>query len=190
MTPLLHRAYNRTHTEVVEEIIALILANAAHYGGIRVRAVATAPLDNGTGESRRSPSQFCFCSARGFPRDMVPVRTASMRYQRLHFLEQWFEPNGFTAWLRTLETDKIVVDGTEFSIGQARLNHSDHIPGRGEFGPFAGFMYEGSGRLENRHDLDQPLCAYEAGLPVFATAYDAIGEWGELKPFTEAAMLG
>lgn len=168
------RAYNLTHEQAVEHLRSILMHNSDLMNQVRIRCVSA----ESNGEW-----QNAICVIDLVEKDQPPPRKPSLRYPRLHLLEEWMNLSTFsTAILESVSKGAISVDGESVSIDvHTRFNEWEFLPSRNNLSNYPGHVYKtpyGQRPQLAHHD---PLLAHD--LPFYPNPYFAIRDWMNFRLF-------
>lgn len=168
------RAYNLTHEEAVEHLRSLLKHNSDLMGQIRIRCVSA---------EINGEWQNAICVIDFVEKEQLPTRKPSLRYPRLHLLEEWMNLSTFpTAILESISKGAILVDGESVSLGvHAKFNEWEFLPSRNNLSNYPGHVYKTPYGQRPQLAHHAPLLAHD--LPFYPNPYYAIREWMNFRLF-------
>ena len=168
------RAYNLTHEQAVDHLRSVLKQSTDLIGNVRIRCVST----ESNGEWHNA-----ICVIDLVENDQSPHRKASLRYPRIHLLEE--RVNSFTFLTATLDAVSkgiIPVDGESVSTNvNTRFNEWEFLPSNNNFSKYPGHIYKTPYVQQPQLAHHEPLLAYD--LPFFPNPYFAIREWMGFRLF-------
>ena len=166
--------YNLSLEDLLLRISERLNDQKTTYGGFRIRSI--------TGLDREKNRHNVLTIIQASPKHSPLGKKQSVRYQNLHFLEEWFHAEELLHLIRGVDSSDLKVDGDRIPFTQDSPSRSmSFLSGHNDLSRFPGHLAKlPKGRAE--FSLSTHLLEFE--LPYYPSGVDAIKEWMEMGHFT------
>lgn len=177
------RGYNLTHEQIVEHLRSILARTVEADESVRIRCVS---VESG------NEWHNAICVIDLLEKNQPPQQKQSLRYPRIHLLEERIETVAFIEGiLDAISKGIICVDRESVTMNvRARFNEWDFVPSDNNFSKYPGYLYKTPYIQLPQGTHHVPLLAYD--LPFYPNAYFAIRDWMDFKQFhmEQDASLG
>lgn len=166
------RDSNLTLEEIVSNIRRNLEANAAYYGDVRIRCVAT---------RNDTTMQNALCMITPFQKNHTVPKASAIKYKNLHLLEEWFTAETLDSFiLQTIKYHGLKLNGEIIELGaNFNFNGWEYLPGNNSYFSMPGYLYQGRGNFVQTNQ--EPIVEFNS--PVYLDFNQAIQEWIPIRDF-------